>query len=246
MHVSHAAVCLCTRHLTEQECQEIWCFGTNGKTFLNAVSEARVAQIARSYGCTPLAAWLLDCVFTGLLHPPGFKCLPTANAPSAQAEESADWPEWARGLVEDVVGVDGAEDCAAATSRKVDIMEAVCVVSLGGAAKTHLLEFFCKLVQQLDAPQALYVKGVPPIRRQVGNFSALAIMAKQHGKIVYCPDEWGLAVHPARGTTPKGTSTSQMMSMQACVVDFVLVMKECVHVVSRAISDPCCLRAQRR
>ena len=194
MHVSHAAVCLRTRHLTEQECQEIWCFGTNGKTFLNAVSEARVAQIARSYGCTPLAAWLLDCVFTGLLHPPGFKCLPTANAPSAQAEESADWPEWARGLVEDVVGVDGAEDCAAATSRKVDIMEAVCVVSLGGAAKTHLLEFFCKLVQQLDAPQALYVKGVPPIRRQVGNFSALAIMAKQHGKIVYCPDEWGLAV----------------------------------------------------
>ena len=134
MHVSHAAVCLCTRHLTEQECQEIWCFGTNGKTFLNAVSEARVAQIARSYGCTPLAAWLLDCVFTGLLHPPGFKCLPTANAPSAQAEESADWPEWARGLVEDVVGVDGAEDCAAATSRKVDIMEAVCVVSLGASS----------------------------------------------------------------------------------------------------------------
>lgn len=87
MHVSHAAVCLRTRHLTEQECQEIWCFGTNGKTFLNAVSEARVAQIARSYGCTPLAAWLLDCVFTGLLHPPGFKCLPTANASSAQAEE---------------------------------------------------------------------------------------------------------------------------------------------------------------
>jgi len=93
------------RPCTASNCQEIWCFGTNGKTFLNAVSEARVAQIARSYGCTPLAAWLLDCVFTGLLHPPGFKCLPTANAPSAQAEESADWPEWARGLVEDVVGV---------------------------------------------------------------------------------------------------------------------------------------------
>ena len=112
--------------------------------------------------------------------------------------------------------------------------------------QTHLLEFFCKLVQQLDAPQALYVKGVPPIRRQVGNFSALAIMAKQHGKIVYCPDEWGLAVHPARGTTPKGTSTSQMMSTQACVVDFVLVMKECVRVVSRAISDPCCWRRMQQ
>ena len=30
---------------------------------------------------TPLAAWLLDCVFSGLLHPPEFKCWSTANAP---------------------------------------------------------------------------------------------------------------------------------------------------------------------
>lgn len=102
------------------------------------------------------------------------------------------------------------------SDRKVDIMEAACVVSLGGAAKTHLLDFFFKMVDSLGAPKALQVGGKSPLRRQVSNFSSLAMMAKRHQKIVYCPDEWGMAVHPNRGATAKGTSTSQMMSMQAC------------------------------
>ena len=188
----------------------MWSFGVNGKEFLNVVSDARVTQVAKSYGCTPLAAWLLDCVFSGLLHPAGFKCLPTANAARAPMEADAgDLPEWAKQLVPY-----GSDDTVLQTAHKVDVMEAVCVVSLGGAAKTHLLEFYCKIVKCLRAPYSLYVKEEPPLRREVSNFSALATLAGSHGKIVYCPDEWGLAVHPSRGTVPKGTSQSQVMSMQ--------------------------------
>ncbi len=199
--------------MTEQECQDIWNFGTNGKQFLNVLGNACISQIARSFNCTPLAAWLLDCVFSGLLHPPGFKCWPTANAPRVRSEDSiANVPAW---VSEVLAQIQEDADATIAGERKVDIMEAVCVVSLGGAAKTHLLDFFYKLVQHLEAPQTLYHQGRDPMRRTVGNFSALAIMAKKHGKVVYCPDEWGLAIMPARGTSAKGTSASQMMTMQA-------------------------------
>lgn len=202
------------RHMTEMECSAVWNFGTNGKQFLNALSDARVNQIARSYGCTPLAVWLLDAVFSGLLHPPGFKCYPTAQAPRQADEE--DWqqlPGWVANLVK-CLKEEGSEE-AVVSDRRVDVMEAVCIVSLGGAAKTHLLEHFYRLVDGLQAPQALRVNGQSPMQRCVGNFSSLAIKAKRHQKIVYCPDEWGMAVHPARGAAAKGTSSQQMMTMQA-------------------------------
>ena len=193
----------------------MWTFGQNEKLFLNVLAAGRVAQIARSYGCTPLAAWLLDCVFTGLLHPPGFKCYPTANAPRHPTQEPENaFPTWVSQLVQSLQDEVGQRDAPLSTERKVDVMEAVCVVSLGGAAKSHLLEFYHKLVEGLGAPEALRVKHRSPIQRRVSNFSALAIMAKSHGKVVYCPDEWGMAILPTRGAQPKGTSTSQMMSLQ--------------------------------
>ena len=90
------------------------------------------------------------------------------------------------------------------------------MVSLGGAAKAHLLEFFLQAAKGAGEPKALCdEEGNPPFRRAVGNFSALATAAKARSKIVYCPDEWGLAVHPSHGPAPKGTSGNQMMSMQA-------------------------------
>ena len=152
-------------------------------------------------------------MFSGLLHPAGFKCWPTANAPRVRSEDSiANVPQWVH---EVLAQIQEDADATIAGERKVDIMEAVCVVSLGGAAKTHLLDFFYRLVQRLEAPKSLYVQGRDPMRRNVGNFSALAIMAKKHGKVVYCPDEWGLAIMPARGASAKGTSATQMMIMQA-------------------------------
>ena len=196
------------------ECTEIWDFGLDGKRFLNLVSQARVAQIAASYSCTPLACFLLDAVFCGGLHPPGFKCHPTANAPQhLPADEVAEYPAWLCECLESWFEEEGVEG-GQRTARTVDVMEAACVVSLGGAAKTHLLDFYFQVTKNLQAPQPLYVGQDPPLRREVGNFSALAIMARKHNKIVYCPDEWGLAVLPAKGPAPKGTSASQMVTMQ--------------------------------
>lgn len=225
------AAALSVRHLNENECDGLWTFGTNGKQFLNVLAEARVCQIARSYGCTPLAVWLLDCVFSGLLHPPGFRCHPTANAPRAACDSGEALPAWAKQLLETLqdFGPHLEQDAAAKTERKVDVMEAVCVVSLGGAAKTHLLDFFVKLVDGLGAPTMLQADGNNPVRRYVGNFSALAKMASRHHKVVYCPDEWGMAVDPARGPPPKGTSTTQMMSMQAGHVQHYAGCNSCMR-----------------
>ena len=35
------------------------------------------------------------------------------------------------------------------------------------------------------------------------NFSSLAKMVHKHHKIVYCPDEWGMAVHPTRASAER-------------------------------------------
>lgn len=148
------------------ECSAVWNFGTNGKQFLNALSDARVNQIARSYGCTLLAVWLLDAVFSGLLHPAGFKCYPTARAPRQADQE--DWqqlPGWVANLVK-CLKEEGREE-AVVSERRVDVMEAVCIVSLGGAAKTHFLEYFYRLVDGLEAPQALRANGQSPMQRCV-------------------------------------------------------------------------------
>ena len=97
------------------------------------------------------AAWLLDCVFTGLLHPPGFKCYPTANAPRHPTQEPENaFPRWVSQLVQSLQDEVGQRDAPLSTERKVDVMEAVCVVSLGGAAKSHLLEFYHKLQPSLS------------------------------------------------------------------------------------------------
>ena len=111
-------------------------------------------------------------------------------------------------------------------------MEAACVVSLGGAAKTHLLDFFFKMVEGLGAPKALQVDGISPLRRHVSNFPSLAMMAKRHQKMVYCPDEWGMAVHPGRGAVPKGTSTSQMISMQAWCAELLCRYLKDLHLAA--------------
>ena len=133
---------------------------------------------------------MLDAVFCGGLHPPGFKCHPTANAPRHMpADEVAEYPAWLWECLESWFEEEGVEG-GQRTARKVDVMEAACVVSLGGAAKTHLLDFYFQVTKNLQAPQPLYVGQDPPLRREVGNFSALAIMARKHNKIVYCPDEW--------------------------------------------------------
>lgn len=83
------------------------------------------------------------------------------------------------------------------SERKVDVMEAACVVSLGGAAKTHLLDILYKMVDGLGAPKALQVNEKSPLRRQVSNFSSLAMMAKQHQKMVYCPGKITTSKGPA-------------------------------------------------
>ncbi|CAE7253833.1 unnamed protein product, partial [Symbiodinium sp. CCMP2592] len=197
-------------HLTETECQQIWDFGVSGAPYLNVVSNQRLTQVARSYGCTPLAAFLLDSVFTGGLHPPGFKILPMAQA-SREDKPPEALPPWVAQVIDSLGDVDDKAE------RQVDVMDAVCIVSLGGAAKTYLLDFFYKLAAGLEAPQGLYVGTESPFRRVTGNFSALAIMAKEHDKIVYCPDEWGLAVMPTRGAMPRGTSAGQMVTMQELI-----------------------------
>ena len=182
---------------------------------MNVLSNARITQIAKSYGSTPLAALLLDFVFAGGLHPAGFKLFPTAQAPRAAMDGPAlqDLPQWVQDCMDELKT---SEERQANADRKVDIMEAVCVVSLGGAAKSHLLQFFHDAATSCGGPRPLYDdEGKAPFRREVGNFSALALLCQKHGKVVYVPDEWGLAIHPVRGAAPKGTSTAQMMSMQA-------------------------------
>ena len=203
--------------------------------FLNTLSASRVSQVARSFACTPLSVFLLDSVFTGGVHPPGFKIHPTARA---QAEPDLDdsMPAWLQQFVGTFADpVSDMQSC----QRRVDPSDACCVVSLGGAAKTHLLDFFYNISKNLKAPQSLYVQGQAPLRREIGNFSALAIQAKKHKKIVYCPDEWGLAVVPARGSQPKGTSASQMMSMQET---FAFSHR----VVALRVSRPHCARPPRQ
>ena len=203
------------RHLTEEECAGVWDLGVDGASFVNVLSNARITQIAKSYGSTPLAALLLDFVFAGGLHPAGFKLFPTAQAPRAAMDGPAlqDLPQWVQDCMDELKT---SEERQANADRKVDIMEAVCVVSLGGAAKSHLLQFFHDAATSCGGPRPLYDdEGKAPFRREVGNFSALALLCQKHGKVVYVPDEWGLAIHPVRGAAPKGTSTAQMMSMQA-------------------------------
>ena len=83
-------------------------------------------------------------------------------------------------------------DATIAGERKVDVMEAVRVVSLGGAAKAHPVDFFYKLVQRLQAPPTLHVQKQDPMRRTVVNFSAQAIITKKHGKVVFAQMSGGL------------------------------------------------------
>lgn len=121
-------------------------------------------------------------------------------------------PPW---VTEVLAQIQEDADATIAGERKVDVMEAVRVVSLGGAAKARPVDFFYKLVQRLQAPPTLHVQKQDPMRRTVVNFSAQAIITKKHGKVVFCPDEWGLAIVPAWGPAAKGTWASQMMRMQA-------------------------------
>ena len=45
----------------------------------------------------------------------------------------------------------------------------------------------------------------PPVVNVLGNFSNIAMYAKEHGHIIYDPDEYGLAFFPQKGALSAGT-----------------------------------------
>ena len=172
----------------------------------------------RSYNITSLAVNTFDNTYAAVLHPLEFRIKPMENAPAEDVPTPA-IPDVRQPWMADYLRELHAEWGGDEEVRMCHCMQGALIVSLGGAAKSHVLSFFRQKIIDLEPPFSVELKSGdgrstfrPPAVNVVGNFSKIAMYAKEHGHIIYDPDEYGLAVFPQRGPLPSGTSGSQRMS----------------------------------
>ena len=97
----------------------------------------RVCYLIRSFNVTALAVHLFDSTYSGVLHPLDFTIRPMQEAPHVDSRERSDWPLWMANFVERLE----SEASDAGDVRVAGYMQGVLIVSLGGASKSHLLQF---------------------------------------------------------------------------------------------------------
>ena len=162
---------------------------------------------------TPLAAWLLDCVFSGLLHPPEFKCWSTANAP--RCAQKIPSPMCLHGLLR-YCGANPRRcwrnDCRWA--------ESWCYGGrargfLGWCGKGPPSRFLLQTCAAFASTSNIARPKTGPNEAHGGEFRRPGHHHQKAWQSGVCPDEWGLAIVPAGGPAAKGTWASQMMRMQA-------------------------------
>ena len=95
----------------------------------------------RSYNITALAVNAFDNTYAAVLHPLDFRIKPMANAP-AEAPPTPPDPEevqrWMAAYLHDLHDEWGGDE----EVRMCHCMQGALIVSLGGAAKSHVLSFF--------------------------------------------------------------------------------------------------------
>ena len=133
------------------------------------------------------------------------------NAPKAEAPRADD--------VQDLEGWQGAylrqmmpEPGSTRGGRKANPMGSAAQLSLIGAGKSHLQASYVEAVKAVGGPACFYSKGKPPVFTHGGNYSRLCMLAKEHQRMLWAPDEMSKGTRPLRGPEPKGTSATQMVN----------------------------------